>query len=89
MEAILDSGACYTSGPQWLAEHVLRGRHVLAVAGTHGKTTTTAMLAWILEDAGLQPGFLIGGVPLNFDRSARLGSNASGVLPGARRNSST
>lgn len=87
MEAILDSGACYTSGPQWLAEHVLRGRHVLAVAGTHGKTTTTAMLAWILEDAGLQPGFLIGGVPLNFDRSARLGSNASGVLPGARRNS--
>ena len=87
MEAILDSGACYASGPQWLAEHVLRGRHVLAVAGTHGKTTTTAMLAWILEDAGLQPGFLIGGVPLNFDRSARLGSNASGVLPGARRNS--
>ena len=73
MEAILDSGAAYTSGPQWLAEHVLRGRHVLAVAGTHGKTTTTAMLAWILERGGLQPGFLIGGVPLNFNVSARLG----------------
>ena len=73
MEAILDTGAAYTSGPQWLAEHVLRGRHVLAVAGTHGKTTTTAMLAWILEHAGLQPGFLVGGVPLNFGVSARLG----------------
>ncbi len=73
MEAILDSGAPYTSGPQWLAEHVLQGRHVLAVAGTHGKTTTTAMLAWILESAGLQPGFLVGGVPLNFGVSARLG----------------
>ena len=67
MEAILDSGAAYTSGPQWLAEHVLRGRHVLAVAGTHGKTTTTAMLTWILESAGLQPGYLVGGVPLNFE----------------------
>lgn len=74
MEAILDAGAAYTSGPQWLAEHVLQGRHVLAVAGTHGKTTTTAMLAWILESAGLQPGFLIGGVPMNFGVSARLGS---------------
>jgi UDP-N-acetylmuramate: L-alanyl-gamma-D-glutamyl-meso-diaminopimelate ligase len=63
----------YLSGPQWLAEHVLRGRWVLAVAGTHGKTTTSAMLAWILEDAGLSPGFLIGGVPLNFGVSARLG----------------
>ncbi len=73
MEAILDAGAPYTSGPQWLAEHVLQGRHVLAVAGTHGKTTTTAMLAWILEHAGLQPGFLVGGVPLNFGVSARLG----------------
>jgi UDP-N-acetylmuramate: L-alanyl-gamma-D-glutamyl-meso-diaminopimelate ligase len=73
MEAILDSGAAYTSGPQWLAEHVLQGRHVLAVAGTHGKTTTTAMLAWILESAGMNPGFLVGGVPLNFDVSARLG----------------
>ncbi len=73
MEAILDAGAPYTSGPQWLAEHVLQGRHVLAVAGTHGKTTTTSMLAWILEHAGLQPGFLVGGVPLNFGVSARLG----------------
>jgi UDP-N-acetylmuramate: L-alanyl-gamma-D-glutamyl-meso-diaminopimelate ligase len=58
MEAILDAGLPYTSGPQWLAEHVLQGRHVLAVAGTHGKTTTTSMLAWILEHAGLKPGFL-------------------------------
>jgi UDP-N-acetylmuramate: L-alanyl-gamma-D-glutamyl-meso-diaminopimelate ligase len=73
MEAILDAGAPYTSGPQWLAEHVLQGRHVMAVAGTHGKTTTTAMLTWILEAAGLQPGFLVGGVPLNFGVSARLG----------------
>lgn len=61
MEAILNAGLPYTSGPQWLAEHVLQGRHVLAVAGTHGKTTTTAMLTWILECAGLQPGFLVGG----------------------------
>jgi UDP-N-acetylmuramate: L-alanyl-gamma-D-glutamyl-meso-diaminopimelate ligase len=73
MEAILDAGLPYTSGPQWLAEHVLQGRHVLAVAGTHGKTTTTAMLTWILERAGRQPGFLVGGVPLNFGVSARLG----------------
>jgi UDP-N-acetylmuramate: L-alanyl-gamma-D-glutamyl-meso-diaminopimelate ligase len=73
MEAILDAGVPYTSGPQWLAEHILQGRHVLAVAGTHGKTTTTAMLTWILESAGLQPGFLVGGVPLNFGVSARLG----------------
>ena len=74
MEAILDAGAPYTSGPQWLAEHVLQGRHVLAIAGTHGKTTTTAMLTWILECAGLQPGFLVGGVPMNFGISARLGT---------------
>ena len=74
MEAILDAGLPYTSGPQWLAEHVLQGRHVLAVAGTHGKTTTTSMLAWILEHAGKQPGFLVGGVPLNFSVSARLGA---------------
>jgi UDP-N-acetylmuramate: L-alanyl-gamma-D-glutamyl-meso-diaminopimelate ligase len=80
MEAILDAGASYTSGPQWLAEHVLQGRHVLAVAGTHGKTTTTAMLAWILEYAGLQPGFLIGGVPLNFGVSARLGLGTPFVI---------
>ena len=66
MEAILDQGLPYTSGPQWLCEHVLQGRHVLAVAGTHGKTTTSSMLAWILEAAGLSPGFLIGGVPLMF-----------------------
>ena len=80
MEAILDQGLPYTSGPQWLAEHVLQGRHVLAVAGTHGKTTTTAMLTWILEQAGLQPGFLIGGVPLNFGVSARLGQGRCFVI---------
>jgi UDP-N-acetylmuramate: L-alanyl-gamma-D-glutamyl-meso-diaminopimelate ligase len=80
MEAILDRGLPYTSGPQWLAEHVLQGRHVLAVAGTHGKTTTTAMLTWILEQAGLQPGFLIGGVPLNFGVSARLGQGRCFVI---------
>jgi UDP-N-acetylmuramate: L-alanyl-gamma-D-glutamyl-meso-diaminopimelate ligase len=80
MEAIMDAGAPYTSGPQWLAEHVLQGRHVLAVAGTHGKTTTTAMLAWILEAAGLQPGFLVGGVPMNFGVSARLGQKKSFVI---------
>ncbi len=74
MEAILDAGAPYTSGPQWLSEHVLQGRHVLAVAGTHGKTTTTSMLAWVLECADLQPGFLVGGVPLDFGVSARLGA---------------
>lgn len=79
MEAILDAGLPYTSGPQWLAENVLQGRHVLAVAGTHGKTTTTSMLAWILEHAGLEPGFLVGGVPQNFGVSARLGR----VAPGA------
>ncbi|XAH24705.1 UDP-N-acetylmuramate:L-alanyl-gamma-D-glutamyl-meso-diaminopimelate ligase [Xylophilus sp. GW821-FHT01B05] len=73
MEAILDTGARYTSGPQWLAEEVLQGRHVLAVAGTHGKTTTTSMLAWVLEATGRQPGFLVGGVPQNFGISARLG----------------
>jgi len=79
MEAILDAGVPYTSGPQWLAEHVLQGRHVLAVAGTHGKTSTTSMLAWMLEKGGLEPGFLVGGVPLNFGVSARLGK----VAPGA------
>ena len=73
MEAILDAGAPYTSGPQWLADQVLQGRHVLAVAGTHGKTSTTSMLAWVLDKAGLEPGFLVGGVPLNFGVSARLG----------------
>jgi UDP-N-acetylmuramate: L-alanyl-gamma-D-glutamyl-meso-diaminopimelate ligase len=84
MEAILDAGLPYTSGPQWLAEHVLQGRHVLAVAGTHGKTTTTSMLAWILESAGLQPGFLIGGVPLNFGISARLGNQRPVPGPGTQ-----
>jgi UDP-N-acetylmuramate: L-alanyl-gamma-D-glutamyl-meso-diaminopimelate ligase len=73
LEDILDRGLPYMSGPQWLAEHVLAGRWVLAVAGTHGKTTTTSMLAWMLEDAGLKPGFLIGGVAQNFGVSARLG----------------
>jgi len=80
MEAILNQGLPYTSGPQWLAEHVLQDRHVLAVAGTHGKTTTTAMLSWILEQAGLQPGFLVGGVPLNFGVSARLGQGRCFVI---------
>lgn len=72
LEAILDAGLPYVSGPQWLAEHILQGRWVLGVAGTHGKTTTASLLAWILEDAGLAPGFLIGGVPRNFGVSARL-----------------
>ena len=82
MEAIMSAGLPYTSGPQWLAEHVLAGRHVLAVAGTHGKTTTTAMLTWILESAGLEPGFLVGGVPLNFGVSARLGRVNDAAAPG-------
>jgi UDP-N-acetylmuramate: L-alanyl-gamma-D-glutamyl-meso-diaminopimelate ligase len=75
VEALLNSGRPYSSGPQWLAEHVLRDKWVLAVAGTHGKTTTTSMLAWILEYAGLEPGFLVGGVPTNFGISARLGGS--------------
>lgn len=73
VEALLNSGLPYTSGAQWLAEHVLPGRRVIAVAGTHGKTTTASVLAWLLESAGLAPGFLIGGVPRNFGVSARLG----------------
>ncbi|WP_076593386.1 UDP-N-acetylmuramate:L-alanyl-gamma-D-glutamyl-meso-diaminopimelate ligase [Herminiimonas arsenitoxidans] len=72
MEEILNRGLPYTSGPQWIGEHILQGKWVLAVAGTHGKTTTSSMLAWILEDAGYDPGFLIGGVPMNFGISARL-----------------
>lgn len=80
LEAILDQGLAYVSGPQWLAEHVLQGRWVLGVAGTHGKTTTASMLAWILEDAGLAPGFLIGGVPRNFAVSARLGATPFFVI---------
>ena len=73
VEHLLNQGLPYTSGPQWLAEHVLQGRWVLAVSGTHGKTTTTSMLAWILEQAGMAPGFLVGGVPANFGVSARIG----------------
>ena len=74
VEAVLNKGLPYTSGPQWLAEHVLKNRHVLAVSGTHGKTTTSSMLAWILQYAELNPGFLIGGVPSNFNKTAELGS---------------
>ncbi|WP_271410561.1 UDP-N-acetylmuramate:L-alanyl-gamma-D-glutamyl-meso-diaminopimelate ligase [Pseudomonas sp. Q1-7] len=73
VEHVLNKGLPYVSGPQWLADHVLQDRWVLAVAGTHGKTTTTSMLAWVLEHAGMSPGFLIGGVPQNFGVSARLG----------------
>lgn len=73
VEYVLNRGLSYTSGPQWLAEHILQGRWVLAVAGTHGKTTTASMLAWILEYAQLSPGFLIGGIPQNFGLSARTG----------------
>jgi len=80
MEAILDAGAPYVSGPQWLGEHLLRGRWVLGVAGTHGKTTTTAMLAWILERAGLAPSFLVGGVPVDFGVSARLAAGPHFVI---------
>ena len=75
VEYMLDQGLAYTSGPEFLARYVLPNKHVLAVAGTHGKTTTTTMLAWILEQAGLNPGFLIGGVPLGFSQSARLGGD--------------
>ena len=80
LEAILDRGLPYQSGPQWLSEHVLQGRWVLGVAGTHGKTTTSSMLAWILEDANMAPGFLIGGVPMNFGVSARLGETPFFVI---------
>lgn len=73
VEYMLDEGLPYTSGPQFLAEHILQGKHVLGVAGTHGKTTTSTMLAWVLDFAGLNPGFLIGGVPLCFEHSARMG----------------
>ncbi len=75
VEYVLDQGLPYTSGPEFLARHVLPGKHVLAVAGTHGKTTTTTMLAWVLDHAGKNPGFLIGGVPLGFQQSARLGGD--------------
>ncbi len=80
MEEILNRGLPYTSGPQWLGDHVLRDKWVLAVAGTHGKTTTSSMLTWLLEDAGLNPGFLIGGVPLNFGVSARLTDSSFFVI---------
>jgi UDP-N-acetylmuramate: L-alanyl-gamma-D-glutamyl-meso-diaminopimelate ligase len=80
MEAILDAGLPYVSGPQWLAEQVLRGRWVLAAAGTHGKTTTASLLAWILEQAGRAPGFLIGGMPRDFGVSARLGGSGLFVI---------
>ncbi len=80
VEALLDAGLPYVSGPEWLARELLRERRVLAVAGTHGKTTTTSMLAWILEHAGLAPGFLIGGVPADFGTSARLGTGAFFVI---------
>ena len=72
VEEVLNKGLNYVSGPQWLAEHVLHDKWVLGVAGTHGKTTTTSMLSWILEYQGFNPGFLIGGIPLNFGISARL-----------------
>ena len=77
METIMNRGLPYMSGPQWIGEHILYDKWVLAVAGTHGKTTTSSMLAWILECAGYEPGFLIGGVPLNFGISARLGGSAA------------
>jgi UDP-N-acetylmuramate: L-alanyl-gamma-D-glutamyl-meso-diaminopimelate ligase len=80
IERLLDSGMPYVSGPQWLAENFLRGREVAAVAGTHGKTTTSSMLAWILEDAGREPGFLIGGIPANFETSARAGGGGLFVI---------
>ena len=80
VEAMLDRGMPYTSGPLWLAEQVLHERHVIAVTGTHGKTTTTSMLTWILEHAGLEPGFLVGGVPSNFNSSARLGKSPYFVI---------
>lgn len=80
VEYVLDRGLPYTSGPQWLRDHVLQGRWVIAVAGTHGKTTTSSMVTWILESAGLEPGYLIGGVPKNFPVSARLGKEPFFVI---------
>jgi UDP-N-acetylmuramate: L-alanyl-gamma-D-glutamyl-meso-diaminopimelate ligase len=80
LEAIIEAGKPYTSGPQWLADNILPGYKVIAVAGTHGKTTTTAMLAWILHEAGLQPGFLIGGVATDFNTSACLGKGSWFVI---------
>lgn len=82
LEAILNAGLSYTSGPQWLGENILRGKHVLTVAGTHGKTTTSSLLTWILQAEGLNPGFLIGGVPMNFEHSAQLTSSPYFVIEG-------
>ena len=83
IEEIMNRNLPFTSGPQWMGEHILQDRWVLAVAGTHGKTTTSAMLAWILEDAGYAPGFLIGGVPMNFGVSARLSGQRDGQSAGS------
>ena len=80
VEYVLSEGLNYTSGPQWLAQYVLHDKWVLGVAGTHGKTTTSAMLAWILESAGLQPGYLIGGVSEDLPSSASLGDSAFFVV---------
>lgn len=80
IEHMLDAGIPYTSGPQWLWEQVLRDRHVIAVSGTHGKTTTSSMLAWILHDAGLEPGYLVGGIPSDFGLSARIGRSKLFVI---------
>jgi len=80
IEAMLNQGLCYTSGPEWLADHVLQGKWVLAVAGTHGKTTTSSILTWILDAAGYKPGFLIGGIPNNFNLSARIGESEFFVM---------
>jgi len=80
IEALLDSELPYTSGPEWLSQQVLANRHVMAVAGTHGKTTTTSMLTWILEHSGREPGFLVGGVPSNFNVTARLGNGKCFVV---------
>ena len=80
VEAVLNQGIRYVSGPEWLGRYLLPDRQVIAVAGTHGKTTTTSMIAWILEQAGMRPGFLIGGIPVNFDQSARLGDDPFFVI---------
>ena len=80
LEALLNKGTAYTSGAEWLGRYLLTDRWVIAVAGTHGKTTTTSMISWILEYAGLTPGFLIGGIPHNFNRSSRLGKSPFFVI---------
>ncbi|MDO4936921.1 MAG: UDP-N-acetylmuramate:L-alanyl-gamma-D-glutamyl-meso-diaminopimelate ligase [Sutterellaceae bacterium] len=80
LEAILDAGEPYTSGPQWMSENILQGRHVIAVAGTHGKTTTTSLVTHILREAGLEPGYLVGGVPQGFGHSAELGRGKHFVI---------